>query len=41
VIVRADQESWEGVTDDLGLAVLGPVPLAALPRLRVEIVPAE
>jgi hypothetical protein len=41
VIVRAEHESWEGVTDDLGVAVLGPVPLAALPRLRVEIRPAD
>jgi hypothetical protein len=40
VVLRAATGQWEGETDETGGADFAPVPLAALPTLRVEITPA-
>jgi hypothetical protein len=37
VILRVDGQLWSGETDQNGLVELGPVPVAALPRMRIEI----
>lgn len=39
VVLRANQAHWDGQTDDLGLVDFAPVPLNALPHMRVEITP--
>jgi len=39
VVVRADTASWQGETDETGSVDLAPIPLDAVPRLRVEITP--
>jgi hypothetical protein len=39
VVVRADEQAWQGETDESGCVDFTPIPLAALPRLRVEIAP--
>jgi hypothetical protein len=37
VTLRVDGQLWRGETDQNGLVELGPVPVAALPRMRIEI----
>lgn len=37
VTLRVDGQLWSGETDQNGLVELGPVPIAALPRMRIEI----
>ncbi len=39
VALRADDVSLQGETDESGCVDFGPIPLAALPRLRIEITP--
>lgn len=39
VELRADGEAWQDETDDSGCVDFSPIPLAALPRLRVAISP--
>jgi hypothetical protein len=39
VVVRADEQAWQGETDEAGCVDFAPIPLAALPRLKVEIAP--
>jgi hypothetical protein len=39
VVVRADEAAWQGETDETGCVDIAPIPLAAMPRLRVEITP--
>lgn len=37
VVLRVDGQLWSGETDQHGQVELGPVPVAALPRMRIEI----
>jgi hypothetical protein len=39
VALHADEAHWAGQTDELGLVDFAPVPLNALPHMRVEITP--
>jgi len=39
VILRADDHEWEGETDESGCVDFAPIPLDAVPQLRVEIAP--
>ncbi|HEU4321689.1 MAG TPA: hypothetical protein VFS21_00935 [Roseiflexaceae bacterium] len=39
VTLQADGRSWDAATDETGCASFAGVPLRALPRLRVEVVP--
>lgn len=39
VVLHADEAHWVGQTDELGLVDFAPVPLNALPHMRVEITP--
>lgn len=40
VTLRMDTSTWEGETDEMGSVDFAPIPLAMLPRMRVEIAPA-
>jgi hypothetical protein len=39
VVLRTDRDEWQAETDETGGVDFAPVPLAALPSLRVEITP--
>ncbi|GAB4191004.1 MAG: hypothetical protein OHK0022_04330 [Roseiflexaceae bacterium] len=39
VILQADDRSWDAATDETGCVSFAGIPLGALPRLRVEVVP--
>lgn len=39
VVLRAASGEWRGETDETGRADFAPVPLSALPSLRVEVTP--